>query len=84
MQAVFFDLFDTLISEFDHQAPSSLDVANRVGIDVDSFVREYSNLRPQRYSGQLVGYERILQIIVHRHQASVDEAAITAMVEAMN
>ena len=53
VKVVIFDLFETLISEFDSSHPSTTEVAQTLGLPVADFQREYVNHRPARCTGQL-------------------------------
>ena len=84
-QIVIFDLFETLVSEFDAGHPSTTEVAQTLGLPVEDFQREYTNLRPARCTGQLdyavsIGYilgklggkspESVIKTLTERRQSA--------------
>lgn len=65
VKVVLFDLFETLVSEFDAGHPSTTEVAQILGLPVADFQREYQDLRPARTIGQL-DYAVSLRYIVRK------------------
>ena len=65
VKVVIFDLFETLISEFDAGHPSITEVAQTLQLPVEDFQREYVNHRPARCTGQL-DYAASLRYIVRK------------------
>ena len=56
MKAVLFDLFETLVSEFDVEYPGAQDAARALGLDVARFCRAYGSLPSDRYVGKIAGF----------------------------
>lgn len=58
--AIVFDLFETLVSEFDVEYPTSRDTALELGLDPTAFQREYRKLQPRRYAGECGDYTAVV------------------------
>ncbi len=80
VQVVIFDLFETLVSEFDASHPSTTEVAQILGLPMEDFQREYQNLRPARYTGQL-DYAVTLRYIVRKLGGKSPENTIKTLAE---
>ena len=80
VKIVIFDLFETLILEFDTGHPSTTEVAQTLGLPVEDFQREYQNLRPERYTGQL-DYAVSLRYIVGKLGGKCPESTIKTLAE---
>ena len=80
VKVVIFDLFETLISEFDAGHPSTTEVARTLGLPVEKFQHEYQNLRPARYTGQL-DYAASLRYIVRKLGGKSPENTIKTLTE---
>ncbi len=80
IKVVIFDLFETLISEFDARHPSTTEVVQTLGLPAEDFQREYQNLRPARYTGQL-DYTASLRYIVGKLGGKSRENAIKTLTE---
>ena len=78
IKVVIFDLFGTLISEFDSGHPSTTEVALTLGLPVKEFQQEYQNLRPARYTGQL-DYAASLRYIVRKLGGKSPERTIKTL-----
>ena len=63
IKVVIFDLFETLVSEFDADRPSHTEVAQTLQLPVKEFQQEYQNLRLARLTGQFSDYTAILRYI---------------------
>jgi putative hydrolase of the HAD superfamily len=81
LQAIFFDLFETLISEFDSGHPSAEDMANELGVDVEAFQRAYRHLQYDRYTGRFEDYPTVLRHILQRLGVEPNDRIITALYE---
>ena len=79
-KVVLFDLFETLVSEFDAGHPSTTEVAQTLGVPAEDFQREYQDLRPARYTGQL-DYTASLSYIVGKLGGKSPENAIKTLAE---
>ena len=79
-QIVIFDLFETIISEFDAGHPSITEVAQILGLPVKDFQREYVNYRPARCTGQL-DYAASLRYIVRKFGGKSPENTIKTLAE---
>ena len=81
-KVVIFDLFETLVSEFDAGHPSITEVAQTLGLPVEDFQQEYyQNLRPARYTGQFRDYATVLCYIVEKLGGKSPENAIKILAE---
>ncbi|MDE0687387.1 MAG: HAD family hydrolase [Candidatus Poribacteria bacterium] len=80
VKVVIFDLFETLVSEFDAGHPSTTEVAQTLGIPAEDFQGEYQNLRPARYTGQL-DYAVTLRYIVRKLGGKSPENTIKTLAE---
>ena len=66
MKAVLFDLFETLVSEFDVEYPGAQDAARALGLDVARFCRAYDSLRSDRYVGKIAGFGATVRVAAER------------------
>ena len=80
VKVVSFDLFETLVSEFDAGHPSITEVAQTLGIPVEDFQREYVNHRSARCTGQL-DYAASLRYIVRKLDGKSPESTIKTLAE---
>ena len=80
VKIVIFDLFETLVSEFDAGHPSITEVAQTLQLPVEDFQREYVNHRPARCTGQL-GYAASLRYIVRKLGGKSPENTIKTLAE---
>ena len=80
MKIVLFDLFETLVSEFDAGHPSTTEVAQTLQLPVEDFQREYVDHRPARTTGQL-DYTASLRYIVRKLGEKSPESTIQTLAE---
>ena len=80
VKIVIFDLFETLVSEFDAGHPSITEVAQTLQLPVEDFQREYVNHRPARCTGQL-DYAASLRYIVRKLGGKSPENTIKTLAE---
>ena len=80
IKVVVFDLFETLVSEFDAGHPSITEVAQTLQLPVEDFQREYVNHRPARCTGQL-DYAASLRYIVGKLGGKSPESTIKTLAE---
>ena len=80
VKIVLFDLFETLISEFDAGHPSITEVAETLGLPAEDFQREYQDLRPARTTGQL-DYTVALRYIVGKLGGKSSDSTIKTLAE---
>ena len=80
VKVVVFDLFETLISEFDARHPSISEVAQTLQLPVEDFQRVYENLQPTRYTGRL-DYAASLRYIVGKLGGKSPESTIKTLAE---
>ena len=80
VKIVIFDLFETLVSEFDAGHPSITEVAQTLQLPVEDFQREYVNHRPARCTGQL-DYAASLRYIVRKLGGKSSENTIKTLAE---
>ena len=82
VKVVIFDLFETLVSEFDAGHPSITEVAQTLELPVKEFQREYyQSLRPARYTGQFPDYATVLRYIVGKLGGKSPESTIKTLTE---
>ena len=81
VKVIIFDLFETLISEFDSGRPSHTEVAHALQLPVKEFQQEYQNLRLARLTGQFSDYKAILRYIVRKLGGKSPENAIKTLAE---
>ena len=81
VKVVVFDLFETLISEFDAGRPSHTEVAQTLQLPVEDFQQEYQNLRLARLTGQFSDYTAILRYIVRKLGGKSPEDTIKTLAE---
>ena len=80
VKVVIFDLFETLVSEFDAGHPSITEVAQTLQLPVEDFQREYVKHRPARTTGQL-DYAVSLRYIVRKLGGKSPESTIKILAE---
>ena len=80
VKIVIFDLFETLVSEFDAGHPSITEVAQTLGLPVEDFQRKYVNHRPARTTGQL-DYAASLRYIVRKLGGKSSDSTIKTLAE---
>ena len=81
VKVVIFDLFNTLVSEFDLNRPSHTEVAQTLQLSVKEFQQEYQNLRLARLTGQFSDYTAILRHIVQKLGGKSTEDTIKTLAE---
>ena len=81
VKVVIFDLFETLISEFDSGHPSHTEVAQTLQLPVKEFQQEYQNLRFARLTGQFSDYTAVLRYIVRKLGGKSAESTIKTLAE---
>lgn len=80
IKVIIFDLFETLVSEFDAGHPSITSVAQTLQLPVEDFQREYVKHRPARMTGQL-DYAGSLRYIVGKLGGKSSESTIKTLAE---
>ena len=81
-KVVIFDLFETLISEFDTGHPSTTQVSETLGLPVEAFQQEYyQSLRSARYTGQFPDYATVLCYIVRKLGGNSSDSTIKRLAE---
>ena len=81
VKVVVFDLFETLISEFDSDRPSTTEVAQTLQLPVKEFQQEYQNLRLARLTGHFSDYTAILRYIVWKLGGKSPENTIKTLAD---
>jgi len=82
VKVVIFDLFETLVSEFDAGHPSTTEVAQTLELPVKEFQQEYDhNLRLARYTGQFSDYATVLRYIIQQLGGKSPESTIKTLAE---
>jgi len=73
MEAVIFDLFETLITEWGKYKYSNRDVATDLGVDLHDFRNQRAILREKRYSGEVSDTIQFYKIILEQLGIERDE-----------
>ena len=76
LKAVFFDLYETLITEFIPDWQPGRSVPSRMGIDEDAFRAEWTKRQEARYTGAIPDYPSVLRAICRVLQHPIDENLI--------
>ncbi|MBM3235182.1 HAD family hydrolase [Candidatus Poribacteria bacterium] len=76
IEAVFFDLFETLVTEFDPNWKPGPSVAEQLGVDEKVFGMEMHARQKKRYIGVFPDYPSVLRDVYQVMGYSVDEEAI--------
>ncbi len=79
MIAVFFDLFETLITEYDPNWHPGLSVADRLNIDNQKFKKEWHKRKDLRHKGNFFGYRDILIDICRTLNVPIDDNIINEL-----
>ena len=81
VKVIIFDLFETLVSEFDRGHPSTTEVAQTLKLPVKDFQQEHQNLRVARLTGCFSDYTAILHYIVRKLGGKSPESVIKTLAE---
>lgn len=81
VDAVFFDLFETLVTSFDPLWSPGPSTGERLGLDPRAFEAEWQARRPGRYTGALPDYRDALRAICHALGCTPDETVIEQLYE---
>jgi HAD superfamily hydrolase (TIGR01509 family) len=81
LSAVVFDLYETLISEYDPEFEPGPSIGPRLGIEEDSFKRGWSQLRERRETGDIPDYPSTLREICLMADTRPDERTIQRLSE---
>lgn len=81
IQAVFLDLFETLVTAFDPLWSPGPSVGERLGLDPLVFEAEWRARRPGRYTGAFPDYRDALRSICHAMHHTPDEKVIEQLYE---
>lgn len=76
IEAVFFDLFETLISEWEDNQKKAIYSVKELGIDKASYNREWSARRDRRMNGTFADHQSVLKDILIATGKPVDENII--------
>ena len=76
IRAIIFDLFETLVSEFDSDHPPADEVAETLQLEESAFKQEYDRIRHDRYTGKFKDYPSVLRHIGREAGRPVSEVAI--------
>ncbi len=79
VRAVFFDLFETLMTEFDPPWEGKSPVGTRLGLDAQGFRKEWTARRRGRHTGAYADYRAILREICHAMGVAPDEDLIQTL-----
>jgi putative hydrolase of the HAD superfamily len=81
VEAVFFDLFETLVTLLDPDWQPGPSVAERLGIDSASFDAEWRDIRERRFVGAYADCRDAFRDICRRFERPADEAVIQRLYE---
>ncbi|WP_426446481.1 HAD family hydrolase [Paenibacillus sp. S-38] len=86
VQAVFFDLFETLITEYKNgvckvRRAADPESRSRIGLTQSEFRREWNARHAQRMTGEYPGYHAVLRDICSHHGLGYPEETVQAMYE---
>jgi HAD superfamily hydrolase (TIGR01549 family) len=76
IQAVFFDLFETLISEWEDNQKKATYSVKELGIDEDCYNKEWSVRRDRRMNGTFTDHQSVLKDILKANGKTVDDNII--------
>ena len=76
IQAVFFDLYETVVTEFDPSWKPVPTTAERLGLSQERFAAEWRARQQQRVTGTYADYRSVLQEICTATGQPIDEALI--------
>lgn len=84
IKAVLFDLFETLITEFDHSTRISkrdYNYQTLLGLSNDEFKLEWRHRSSDRMNGTFADYSAVLEDILNKRQLKVNSSSIEALFE---
>ena len=76
IDAVIFDLYETLVTEFNPDWRPSPSTAERLGVDQDAFDAAWRDAWPRRYVGGYDGFPSVLRDLCRRVGERADEAVV--------
>jgi putative hydrolase of the HAD superfamily len=82
IRAVFFDLFETLITEFDPNREEKIPAGTRLGLDAEVFRKEWRARRRERHTGAYNDYPEVLRDIyqaIQVEEGGLDEDMIQTL-----
>ena len=79
LQAIFFDLYETLITEFDPDWTPSPSTAEQLGVDAGLFEREWRARHAQPMAGVYPDFASVLRDICHAIGPPTDDAVIRSL-----
>ncbi|RAP76140.1 HAD family hydrolase [Paenibacillus montanisoli] len=85
IQAIYFDLFETLITEFENgrrRSKRSYDYNTLLGIPNEAFKAEWAARSVKRMNGHFASYREVILDILSGRELTVDEDAIQFLYEA--
>jgi putative hydrolase of the HAD superfamily len=78
-QAILFDLYETLVSEFDPSRTSQPSMATRLGVDATAFTALWRQLRARRMTGDIEDFPSAVRAICHRLGHTPNDAMLTQL-----
>ena len=81
MQAIIFDLFETLVSVIDSDHPGITDAATVLGVDITLAKQKYRILRHDRFTGRIRGYREAVNLIAQQTGCPVDQEKIDRLAD---
>ncbi|MBM7563139.1 HAD family hydrolase [Paenibacillus sacheonensis] len=84
VRAVFFDLFETLVTEFEEgrrRSGRAYDYSQLLGLSNEDFKQEWAKRQAQRMNGTFGDYPEVIRDIVSGRGLTIDEEAIRSLHE---
>ncbi len=81
IEAAVFDLYETLITEFDPEWKQGPTVAERLGMEEPAFRSAWSQMRENRFLGLIPDYSSVLREICTNAGIQVDECVLQTLLE---
>lgn len=72
VKAVFFDLYETLITEWDGNTKKAAYSTGQLGLDQEIFKAEWDNRREERMNGTFPDHQSVLRDILNSHGLTID------------
>lgn len=81
LDAVFFDLYETLITEFDPKWTPQPTTAERLGVDQQAFRAAWQEAQPGRFTGEFPDYPSALRYVCDVIGEEPDEAVLQQLIQ---
>lgn len=76
IQAIFFDLYETLITEWEYNKKKTAYSVDELGLDSDNYKNEWAARRDKRMDGTYPDHQNVLRDILKAHNKEIDESII--------